>query len=351
MGIQGLGPFLKKFASKAIRDVTIEDYRGTKVAFDVSIFVNTFYYRVGTQNPTHTVREFKKLVDSALVKDVYPIFVMEGKKLKLKANEHKKRKVDRDRKEELLSMCKIKKIELEKKADVLGYTLEHQHRLASGMIIPTTVAKKVINADEHQFRKQYVETCEEYDKRKQTVGKPGEDHFRAVLAFLQTQKVGIEFAEDEAERHCAILCREGKADAVATQDYDAIPFGAERVVMNWDTFGMKEIRLSVILEEWGWTMAQFIDFCILCGCDFSAKVPKIGVKTAYTLICEHKCIENMLNRLKINFIRYPGSEEAFRYQLSRLVFNHRVAEAENAVNNMDNTSQTLTIQDEIGTSS
>ena len=331
MGIQGLGTFLKKHAAKAIKEVSVTDYRGCEIAFDVSIFVNTFYYRNKAQDPIHVVKEFKKLVHNALEENIYPIFVMEGRNLKLKANEHKKRKEGRERKEELLHKCVTKKLDLEKEAGQKGYALEHRRHLSSGIVIPTSIAREAISPEEKQFRNQYLKVCEEHDKREQMVGRPGKDHFDAVLEFLKGQKVGIEFADDEAERHCSLLCMQGKVDAVATQDYDAIPFGAERVVMHWDTRIMKEIQLSIILEELGWNMEQLVDFCILCGCDFSEKVPMIGPKKAYDLICKHGCIENMWNRLKPQFYRQEGSEEAFRYQVARLVFNHKVNEAEDTI--------------------
>jgi len=339
MGIQGLGPFLKKFASRAIKEVRVSDYQGCKVAFDVSIFVNTFYYRNKAQDPKNIVKEFKRLVNTALDEDVYPIFVMEGRKLKLKANEHKKRQAGRERKEELLGECRTRKTNMEREAEERGYALDRRRHLSTGVVIPTSTAREggnmgtsgSMSPEEKKFRKKYLDVCEEMDKREQTVGRPGEDHFAAVLEYLKGEEVGIDYAEDEAERHCSLLCIQGKVDAVATQDYDTIPFGAERVVMHWDTSIMKEIRLSVILEELEWNMEQLVDFCILCGCDFSGKVPMVGPKKAYDLVCKHGCIENMWNRLKPQFYRHEGSEEAFRYQLARLVFNHKVEEAEETI--------------------
>lgn len=332
-----MGPFLKQFASKAIREVSVSDYEGRKIAFDVSIFVNTYYYRNRAQEPNVVVKEFRKLVNNALDENIYPIFVMEGRKLKLKANEHKKRQADRERKEELLDECKKRRVRMEEEATEKGYVLGQHKMLPTGMIIPTSAARKleVGTPEESMFIKQYMNVCDEYEKRIQMSGRPSKEHFDAVLSYLEGEEVGIEFAEDEAERHCSLLCKTGKVYAVATQDYDAVPFGAPKIVMNWDTRNMKEIDLAVALDELGWNMDQLIDFCILCGCDFSEKVPQIGPKKAYNLVCKHGCIENMWPRLKPNFYRHEGSEEAFRYKVARLVFNHQVEEAEDMIASPD----------------
>jgi len=38
--------------------------------------------------------------------------------------------------------------------------------------------------------------------------------------------------------------------------------------------------------------------CILCGCDYTEKIEGIGPITAYKLIKEFKCIENVIEHVK-----------------------------------------------------
>ena len=42
------------------------------------------------------------------------------------------------------------------------------------------------------------------------------------------------------------------------------------------------------------TYEQFIDFCILCGCDYTSKIPNVGPIKAYSYIKAHKNIENII---------------------------------------------------------
>ena len=46
----------------------------------------------------------------------------------------------------------------------------------------------------------------------------------------------------------------------------------------------------------GLTNAQFVDFCILCGCDYSGTIRGVGPKTALKLIKEHGSIEEILRK-------------------------------------------------------
>ena len=44
-------------------------------------------------------------------------------------------------------------------------------------------------------------------------------------------------------------------------------------------------------------MDQFIDLCILCGCDYSGKITNIGPVKAYKYIQDHGSIEGVLSHI------------------------------------------------------
>lgn len=60
---------------------------------------------------------------------------------------------------------------------------------------------------------------------------------------------------------------------------------------------MKEINLQKILKDFDFNMDQFIDLCILLGCDYAPTIRGIGPKKAFELIEKHKTIENVLEAL------------------------------------------------------
>jgi len=49
------------------------------------------------------------------------------------------------------------------------------------------------------------------------------------------------------------------------------------------------------------THAEFIDFCIISGCDYCPYIPKIGGLTAFSLIRKHKSIEEIMSNCSYSF--------------------------------------------------
>jgi flap endonuclease-1 len=46
-------------------------------------------------------------------------------------------------------------------------------------------------------------------------------------------------------------------------------------------------------------MEQFIDFCILSGCDYLPTIPRLGPSTALKMIKEYSSIEGVLDQIKL----------------------------------------------------
>lgn len=49
---------------------------------------------------------------------------------------------------------------------------------------------------------------------------------------------------------------------------------------------MTEINREILMQDLGLTDEQFIDMCILCGCDYSSKIEGIGPVKAFKFIKE-----------------------------------------------------------------
>jgi len=101
--------------------------------------------------------------------------------------------------------------------------------------------------------------------------------------MLRLAGVPVIEAPGEAEAQCAAMVKAGKAYATATEDMDALTFG---IIMNpkqaLKFLGTKyllrgfnnkkepiiEISYEDMLQELEMTYDEFIDLCILCGCDY-----------------------------------------------------------------------------------
>jgi len=94
-------------------------------------------------------------------------------------------------------------------------------------------------------------------------------------------------AVNDGEALCAHICKKGDAYAVATQDYDALLFGAPKTLRNLTFAGDRELEildLADVLKNLGISREQLIDIGILVGTDFNDGVKGIGPKTALKMV-------------------------------------------------------------------
>ena len=66
------------------------------------------------------------------------------------------------------------------------------------------------------------------------------------------------------------------------------------------------------------THEEFVDMCILCGCDYCPTIPKVGSVRAFKNITDHKTIENYIESDKSPEI---SEEFKMKYPLARKLFN------------------------------
>jgi len=117
--------------------------------------------------------------------------------------------------------------------------------------------------------------------------------------LLRLMGVPVIEAPSEAEATCAGLCKAGKVYASATEDLDCLTFGTRVLIRNLFAVESQkktiyEVTLAAALEQLGLSMEQFVDFCILCGCDYCDSLKGIGPKTAIGLIQRYGRLEGIL---------------------------------------------------------
>uniref|UniRef100_A0A3Q2WHN7 Zgc:110269 n=1 Tax=Haplochromis burtoni TaxID=8153 RepID=A0A3Q2WHN7_HAPBU len=148
---------------------------------------------------------------------------------------------------------------------------------------------------------------------------PGEKKAVECLQLLKYLGVPVIQAPGDAEALCAQLVREGTVHAVASEDMDTLPFGANILIrqLNAKKDEVIEYSLPKLLEKLQIGRKEFVDLCILLGCDYCEKIPGLGPKRALTLIQKHHTIEDVV--LHINRKTHPVPN-MWKYREARKIF-------------------------------
>ena len=132
--------------------------------------------------------------------------------------------------------------------------------------------------------------------------------------LLELLGIPIVQAPAEGEAQASEMARTGIAYAAASQDFDALLFGAPRLAKNLAISGRRklprkdvfvevhpeEISLEATLAHLGITREQLVDMGLLIGTDFNEGVRGIGPKKALALIKKHGTLEGALGELAVD---------------------------------------------------
>ncbi|KAM4728436.1 putative flap endonuclease 1 homolog [Anableps anableps] len=140
------------------------------------------------------------------------------------------------------------------------------------------------------------------------------------VELLKCMGVPVIQAPGDAEAQCARLVRAGVVNAVASEDMDTLPFGANVLIRQLNAKRDSEVveySLPRLLEKLQISHEELVDLCILLGCDYCDKIPGLGPKRALTLIQKHRTIENVV--LHINRQTHPVPQ-LWKYKEARKIF-------------------------------
>lgn len=295
MGIKGLMKLIQDKAPRAVREQEIKNLFGRKVAVDASMSLYQFLIAVrsgpGGDLLTNENGEVTSHLQGMLYRTirlmengVKPAYVFDGTPPQLKKGELDKRKAAKAKAEAAITEAKEGDASVE---------------------------------DVARLERRTVRVTREQN----------EDAKR----LLRLMGVPVVEAPGEAEAMCAALCKAGKVYATATEDMDALTFGTPRLCRNL-TFSaarkmpVVEIDLAKVLEGMEMTMDQFIDLCVLMGCDYTGTVRGVGPVRAFKLIKEFGSTAPALASLDPE--KHPGIADVLHAEAAVLFKSPDVADPE-----------------------
>lgn len=266
MGIKGLMSLLKSEAPTSYQEVSISKLRGKKVAIDATILLYQFVVQIRTDgsgygkqllmdkdgDTTSHLQGFLYRTTYLLENGIKPIFVFDGKPPELKFKELARRRAIKDK------------------------------------------------ADKDAMKALDDGNIDDYDKASKRSVKITSKHVDDVVKLLKCMGIPYLIAPCEAEAECSDMSKRNIVDAVGTEDMDALTFGS-KILYRKLTGNTKdkviEINYSKVIEELELNKEQFIDLCILCGCDYIETIKGIGPKNALKLIRKYGSIEEVFSNV------------------------------------------------------
>ena len=255
MGIKNLFKFLSE-KNDTVKEVDISEYYGKKIAIDISILIYQFIITIRNSGTdlvndkgditSHILGLFNKTI-YFLEKGIIPIYVFDGKPpiLKQKLLEHRK-----NNKLNALNKYKNATTNLDK----LKY-----------------------------FKRSVIITKEQISQCKE---------------LLELMGIPYINASEEADSELASLCKNNLVYAVLTEDMDILTFGSPRIIKSLSNNQVIELNLINILTKLNLTQEQFIELCILFGCDYCSSVCNLNPNNLFNIYSKHKKIDTTLNTIK-----------------------------------------------------
>ena len=264
MGIKQLTQTIKKNSPESITHENLHKLSGKKVAVDASLVIYQNLLNIGDRPlfknskgkiTNHISGLFYKIVNY-LSLNIELIFIFDGKPPDIKSDTIKDRKI------------------------------------------------KANNAKNKMNNATTQEDKDKYEKASLRLTKEMIDDVKKLLNLLGVSWI---HPNGEGEAYASELCRIGYVDYVLTEDMDTMVYGCPKLIRNClDKSIKRKDIISIIdhgklIEDLEITNDQFIEFCILCGCDYCDSIPKVGNVTALKLFKKYGSIEKIMENTKYEF--------------------------------------------------
>jgi flap endonuclease-1 len=278
MGIKKLYKFLSSFP-ELIAETEYVDFSGKVIAIDISILLyqvviavrNTGEDLVNNKGEiiSHILGLFNKTM-LLIKRGIIPIYVFDGKPPDIK-----------------------KKI------------------LDARKYIRIRALEKLANAKTREERIKYFKRCVQITQEQI-------DQAKELLDLMGIPYVN---ASEEADSQCAYLSRNNLVDAVLTEDLDILTFGSKYIVKNLTSHKLKPIKISLqkILETLDINYKNFVEFCVLLGCDYSNSLSDVNPDILFFYYKKYLNIPDTLRALKCNNFNVYNTDydKSLKYFLSK----------------------------------
>jgi 5'-3' exonuclease len=289
MGINGLNKAIKDTTRNAVSLKKISDIPKGVYGVDVSVYLfPSLYNKMGKGKGSH-IRKFMDMIHDwrSHGHDLVMVFDGDTTKSGLKKDTIEKRKIEKKKKEEdILELCS--KISSQGDSPECEFTSPNDY---ANYLINTGVCSDVQVLKLEQAVKNNIEI--------------NTSDFDDLVNLFEMNDVKYIYADGEADHMLAALYRENKINGVISEDSDMLTHGVNILIKGINDFQCRRegvvryYELDKLLEEWEITYDQFIDVCILAGCDYCTnKIKGIACKTGLRIVKKYGDVTSYLANIK-----------------------------------------------------
>ena len=303
MGIHALLPLLKKKCPNVFKEIHISKYAYKKIAIDLSLYLCKYKTICGDR----WISAFLNLVMCLRKYDVHATFIYDTGAPPEKELERAERRQHKEN--------------LENKWFLLNESLQEYYRTGeiSENLIELHNKKKEEEPRRFLSKKTNIDMNlveNAINKIKGQIINISPEDYKLTKRLFDILNVPYFQAPLEAETMCSDLCKRELVEAALSEDSDVLAYGSPIFLSKLDTTtgNCIEINYSEILDSLEFTSEQFLDLCIMCGCDYNKNIPRIGPATSLKLIQDYNSIENIKIKtdLDISILNHIRGRELFR---------------------------------------
>lgn len=323
MGIKNLTSILNVHCKSAMNKRNLDAYKGRILGIDISIFLYKYLY----SNDDH-LEGIMRLLLRILKNGILPLVIFDGRPPKEKSEVLTTRKEKREflvtKREAIETAMEIIKDSLEVmskeelKNEIKKVIAEKQETKSENTKLEDEDIEELLNKNSEELK-------DELEKTVKRIIYVRAEHIESLKAMLRNMGLPYIVSKGEAESLMGHLCAEGIIDGCISEDTDVLVNGGKIFIRNIaaDKNAIDEYCLEGILSGLDMSFEQFIDMCILCGCDYTSKIGGMGPQTAYKMMKKHGRLEDVLVELKKRPDKYdiPDAEN-FDYEKARHLFVH-----------------------------
>ena len=264
MGIRGLTGWIHWAAAQTVQEPNWQLYSGKKVGIDILGLL--YKAKAQRQSPMLYI---SRLIAACKKYNILPVPIFDGKPPEEKREALKLRTAVRARSE-------IKKQQLILELATINVP-EEKREIVSSALHTLELNTSYFTSDERDLAKQLFYAC-------------------GISSYNAT---------GEADNVLAYFSKRGELAAVISNDFDLLTRGVETLLvpdsyaLPGDLSGWKHYSLSTILGAAEFTYNQFVDMCVLMGCDYTVGCVNLQYRSAYWAIKYRGSLENTLNHYKV----------------------------------------------------